>query len=202
MTRIKFCGVSCMSDVEAVNELMPEYIGFVFVKTSKRYLSPERAEKLKKHLNPDITAVGVFADEDIKRIAELCDRELIDMVQLHGKENEKEIQSLRAHIVQPIIKAFCVKTMEDIRKAKRSSADYILLDSGAGTGIVFDWKLIKEIGRPYFLAGGIQSENVGDAVKQLNPYAVDVSSGIETGGRKDKKKMQALIAAVRKEERL
>lgn len=191
-----------MSDVEAVNELMPEYIGFVFVKTSKRYLSPERAEKLKKHLNPDITAVGVFADEDIKRIAELCDRELIDMVQLHGKENEKEIQSLRAHIVQPIIKEFCVKTMEDIRKAKRSSADYILLDSGAGTGIVFDWKLIKEIGRPYFLAGGIQSENVGDAVKQLNPYAVDVSSGIETGGRKDKKKMQALIAAVRKEERL
>lgn len=191
-----------MSDVEAVNELMPEYIGFVFVKTSKRYLSPERAEKLKKHLNPDITAVGVFADEGIKRIAELCDRELIDMVQLHGKENEKEIQSLRAHIVQPIIKEFCVKTMEDIRKAKRSSADYILLDSGAGTGIVFDWKLIKEIGRPYFLAGGIQSENVGDAVKQLNPYAVDVSSGIETGGRKDKKKMQALIAAVRKEERL
>ena len=85
-----------MSDVEAVNELMPEYIGFVFVKTSKRYLSPERAEKLKKHLNPDITAVGVFADEDIKRIAELCDRELIDMVQLHGKENEKEIG--RAHV--------------------------------------------------------------------------------------------------------
>ena len=199
MTKIKFCGLSRQGDIEAVNELKPEYIGFVFVKTSKRYISPEQAEELKKRLDPEIKAVGVFADEDPERIAEVCRKGIVEMVQLHGEEGEKEIRRLRSLICQPIIKAFCIKTAADIKIAKRCSADYILLDSGAGTGIAFDWGQIGNVGRPYFLAGGLRSGNVERALKQLKPYAVDVSSGIETDGWKDKKKMEALIAAVRKE---
>lgn len=103
---------------------------------------------------------------------------------------------------KPIIKAFCIKESEDITNAESCSADYILLDSGEGTGTVFDWKKIQNIQRPYFLAGGLSIDNVENAVRQLNPYAVDVSSGIETDGLKDKTKMAAFVAAVRKEERL
>lgn len=199
MTKIKFCGLSRRCDIEAANELKPEYIGFVFVKTSKRYVSFEKAEKLKSILDSKIKAVGVFANEDLRRIEEICDKKVIDIVQLHGSEEEKELESLRSRIVQPIIKAFCIKKEEDIRKAERSPADYILLDSGAGTGRTFEWDWIKQMERPYFLAGGIGIDNVEKAVEQLHPYAIDVSSGIETDGQKDKRKMAALVAAARKE---
>lgn len=202
MTKIKLCGLSRLSDIEAVNELRPEYIGFVFVNTSKRYITLEKAEELKRKLNSKIKAVGVFANEAPEQIAEFCRKGIVDMVQLHGEEDEKDIRRLKSLIVQPIIKAFCIKTVEDVVKAKRCSADYILLDSGAGTGLTFDWKQIQNIERPYFLAGGLHIGNIENAVEQLSPYAVDVSSGIETDGWKDKKKMEALIAAVRKEGRL
>lgn len=202
MTKIKFCGLSRRCDIEAANELKPEYIGFVFVKTSKRYVSFEKAEKLKSILDSKIKAVGVFANEDLRRIEEICDKKVIDIVQLHGSEEEKELESLRSRIVQPIIKAFCIKKEEDIRKAERSPADYILLDSGAGTGRTFEWDWIKQMERPYFLAGGIRIDNVEKAVERLHPYAIDVSSGIETDGKKDKRKMAALAAAIRKERQL
>ena len=202
MTKIKFCGVSRLSDIEAVNELRPEYIGFVFVKTSKRYISPKKAEELKRQLNSEIKVVGVFTNEASEQIEELCSKGIVDMVQLHGEEDKKDIRRLSSLIIQPIIKAFCVKTAEDVVKAKMCSADYILLDSGTGTGNTFDWKLIKNVGRPYFLAGGLHIGNVKSAVKHLNPYAIDISSGIETDGLKDKRKMEALIAEVRKEGRI
>ena len=118
--------------------------------------------------------------------------------QLH----ENDINQLRTLTDKPIIKAFCIKESEDITDAESCLADYILLDSGEGTGTVFDWKKIQNIQRPYFLAGGLSIDNVENAVRQLNPYAVDVSSGIETDGLKDKTKMAAFVAAVRKEERL
>ena len=109
MTKIKFCGLSRRCDIEAVNELKPEYIGFVFVKTSKRYVSFEKAEELKSLLDPKIKAVGVFVNEDLKRIEEICDKKVIDIVQLHGLEEEKELNYLRSRIVQPVIKAFSIK---------------------------------------------------------------------------------------------
>ena len=191
MTKIKFCGLSRRCDIEAVNELKPEYIGFVFVKTSKRYVSFEKAEELKSLLDPKIKAVG-----------EICDKKVIDIVQLHGLEEEKELNYLRSRIVQPVIKAFCIKKEEDVRQAERSPADFILLDSGAGTGRTFEWEWIKHMERPYFLAGGIHIDNVEKALEQLKPYAIDVSSGIETEGRKDKRKMAAIMTAVRKERKL
>ena len=200
MTKIKLCGLSRPCDIEAANQLKPDYIGFVFAPKSKRYVTPEQAMALKQMLLPEIQAVGVFVNEDPQNIARLLRDHIIDMAQLHGGEDEAYIARLRQLTDQPVIQAFRVETARDLEKVEQSTADYVLLDSGAGTGKVFDWDLIQNITRPYFLAGGLDPHNVADAVKTRRPYGVDVSSGIETGGRKDKDKMAAFVAAVRKEE--
>ena len=198
MTKIKLCGLSRTCDIEAANELRPEYIGFVFAPKSKRYVSPEKATELKQLLHPDIKAVGVFVNESLQNVAELLKNGVIDVAQLHGTESEEYVRELRTLTDKPIIKAFRVECERDIREANASSADYVLLDSGAGTGTVFDWNLLSHMQRPYFLAGGLDTENVSEAIKVLKPFAVDVSSGIETDGVKDKTKMAAFVAAVRK----
>ena len=202
MTKIKMCGLFRSCDIRAANEIKPEYIGFVFSPGSRRYVTYGQASELKALLEPDIRAVGVFVDENPKTVADLLDQGVIDIVQLHGREDESYIKKLRTLTDCPVIQAFCVKNEYDAAQAQRSTADYILLDSGAGAGTIFDWKLIQDIQRPYFLAGGLSPDNVGEAVRYLYPYAVDVSSGIETDGRKDKIKMAAFAAAVRKEEKL
>ncbi|MBE6858889.1 MAG: phosphoribosylanthranilate isomerase [Ruminococcus sp.] len=199
MTKIKLCGLTRPCDIECVNELLPEYIGFVFAPKSRRYISPEKAEVLREHLDDRITPVGVFVDEKIEVIADLIKRKIIDIVQLHGNESEKYITGLRRVIDCPVIKAFRIESEADIVSANNSSADYILLDSGGGTGKVFDHLLLKDIARPYFLAGGLTPENVETAVKQLKSFAVDVSSSLETDGFKDKIKMTAFVNAVRKD---
>lgn len=199
MTKVKLCGLTRPCDIEYVNELLPEYIGFVFAPKSRRYISPEKAEVLREHLDDRITPVGVFVDEKIEVIADLIKRKIIDIVQLHGNESEKYITGLRRVIDCPVIKAFRIESEADIVSANNSSADYVLLDSGGGTGKVFDHSLLKDIARPYFLAGGLTPENVETAVKQLKSFAVDVSSSLETDGFKDKIKMTAFVNAVRKD---
>ena len=200
MTKIKLCGLSRPCDIQTANELMPEYIGFVFAPKSKRYIDPQKAAQLKELLSSDIRAVGVFVDEAPDTVAALLNSGVIDIAQLHGSEDEAYIQRLRQRTDKPIIKAFQIKSRHDLAEAKACTADHILLDSGAGTGNVFDWSVLQDVKRPYFLAGGLSPDNVGDAVRLLHPYAVDVSSGIETDGRKDEEKAAAFIAAVRKEE--
>ena len=199
MTKIKLCGLTRPCDIEYVNELLPEYIGFVFAPKSRRYISPEKAEVLREHLDDRITPVGVFVDEKIEVIADLIKRKIIDIVQLHGNESEQYIEDLRRVIDCPVIKAFRIESEADIASANQSSADYVLLDSGGGTGKVFDHSLLKDIARPYFLAGGLTPENVETAVKQLAPFAVDASTSLETDGFKDKIKMTAFVNAVRKD---
>lgn len=199
MTKIKFCGLSRSEDIQAACELGADYIGFVFAKKSRRYITPEKAGELKKMLIPGIKAAGVFVDENPETVAELLDEGIIDIAQLHGKEDEGYISELRKLTSAPIIQAFLIESREDIKRAELSSADYVLLDSGAGTGEVFDWEYIDEINRPYFLAGGLTPDNAGEAVRRLRPFAVDVSSGIETDGVKDKGKMASFADAVRKE---
>lgn len=199
MTKIKLCGLSRPCDIEAANRLKPEYIGFVFLPKSKRYVDYEKARELKNLLSPKIKAVGVFVDESPQTVAELLNNGIIDIAQLHGGEDEDYIRLLRNLTDKPIIKAFRIQSEDDILRAEESSADYILLDSGMGTGTVFNWDLIQNIKRPYFLAGGLDCDNVGEAVGRLHPYAVDVSSGIETNGLKDKEKMAAFVALARKE---
>ncbi len=202
MTKIKFCGMTRECDMAAANEINPEYVGFVFAKSSRRYVSADTAAKLKKLLNPNILAVGVFVDENVENVADLLNRDIIDIAQLHGSENEEYIARLRTLTKKPIIKAFRVKSEDEAEKAEKCSADFVLLDSGAGTGKAFDWSLIKNVKRPYLLAGGLGLGNISEAVKMLSPYAVDVSSGIETDGKKDKTKMAAFARAVRKEEEI
>ena len=199
MTKIKFCGLTRACDIEAANELRPEYAGFVFAPKSKRYVPPNRAAELKSLLADEIKAVGVFVNADLQYVAKLLNTGVIDIAQLHGSEDEEYIGHLRQLTGKPIIRAFRIKTAEDIAEAEKCTADHVLLDSGAGTGAAFDWTLIKNMKRPYFLAGGLSPDNVENAVEQLTPYAVDVSSGIETDGVKDKVKMAAFAAAVRGE---
>ena len=200
MTKIKLCGISRNCDIDAVNELKPDFIGFVFWQKSSRFVTKEKAYELKRLLDPDIKAVGVFVDEKPETVAELLNLGIIDIAQLHGTENEEYVKNLKKLSDKPIIKAFRIRTKYDIIDAEKSFADYVLLDSGAGTGTVFDWDLIKNIQRPYFLAGGLDACNAQTAVKSLKPYAVDVSSGIETNKVKDKAKMTAFVVAVRNAE--
>ena len=200
MTKIKLCGLRRFCDIEAANKLKPDYIGFVFVPKRRRYVTQLQAAELKSMLCPDIQAVGVFINEDISTVASLLNLGVIDMAQLHGDEDEDYIAQLRRLTEKPIIKAFQVKSNQEVLKAQDSTADYILLDAGTGDGRRFDWKLIAGMTKPYFLAGGLDSENAGEAIRALHPYALDVSSGIETDGVKDTEKMAAFVAAVRKGE--
>ncbi len=202
MTKIKLCGLTRPEDITAANVLEPDFVGFVFAPKSRRYVTTEQARALRNHLLPSIQAVGVFVDEEPERVAALLEAGIIDLAQLHGREDEGYLERLRALTGKPIIQAFQVKTPNDLERTQSSSADYILLDSGAGTGTTFDWGLLTSVRRPYFLAGGLGPDNVVQAVRTLHPWGVDVSSGIETGGVKDFHKMAAFAAAVRKEEKV
>jgi len=197
MTRVKMCGLRRPEDIEAANEVRPEFIGFVFFPGSRRYVTPETAGELRAKLDPGIKAVGVFVDEEPEEAARLLEEGVIDLAQLHGHEDEDYLARLRKLTDKPLIQAFRIRKEEDVIRAQQSSAEEILLDAGAGDGKAFDWRLLRTVTRRYFLAGGLKPENAGQAVKELKPYAVDVSSGIETDGVKDIEKMRAFIQAVR-----
>ncbi len=199
MTKIKLCGLSRIEDIQAVNELLPDYIGFVFYKKSFRYVSKEKAARLKEELDPKVKAVGVFVDEDPQFIKELAQEKIIDIIQLHGSEDDDYVRNIKAETGAMILQAFKLKTNEDVQRANSSKADYILLDSGMGTGQPFDWELLKGIKREYFLAGGLLPENVKEAIRVTKPFAVDVSSGIETEKLKDADKMRTFVENVRGE---
>lgn len=206
--KIKLCGLKRIEDIEAVNKAKPDYIGFVFAKKSRRYVSTETAERLKQHLNPDIEAVGVFVNEDIDKVIEQAKKQVIDVIQLHGEEDVAYVKDLKKAVDVPIIKAISM-TKQDARQQinmwEISDVDYLLLDSGdGGTGEQFNYKLLQEIGnlkKPYFLAGGLNPENLENAVQQLQnnqPYALDLSSGIETKGIKDLDKIKKAVEAARR----
>ena len=201
MTKIKLCGLSRACDIEEANRLQPDYIGFVFAKKSRRCVTAEQACALKKQLRPEIRAVGVFVNEEPEAMAALLNRGVIDLAQLHGSEDAEYIRRLRELTDGPLIQAFRIRSKEDLSRAAASAADEILLDAGAGTGIVFDWSLLRNMERRYFLAGGLNPENVREAIRDLHPHGVDVSSGIETDALKDRTKMAAFVAAVREEDR-
>ena len=198
MTRIKLCGLTRPCDIETANRLRVEYVGFVFAPSSRRFVTDQQAAALKAALDPAIRAVGVFVDEDPARVAELLNTGVIDLAQLHGHETDAWLAHLRRRTHKPVIQAFRVQSAADTAAAQASRADYVLLDAGAGCGQTFDWSLCAGICRPWFLAGGLDASNVARAVTQLHPWAVDVSSGIETGGYKDPEKMAAFVRAARK----
>ncbi len=197
--RIKFCGMRSLQDIETANDIGCDYAGFVFAKKSRRFVDEETAGQLKAALDPGIRAVGVFVDEEPQTVARLLNTGVIDIAQLHGSEDEAYVKELRRLTGnKTVIKAFRIASPENVRAVAESSADLVLVDAGAGDGKVFDWVLLSELKRPYLLAGGLAPENVGDAISTLHPYGVDVSSGIETEGKKDPRKMRAFAEAVRK----
>lgn len=196
MVKIKLCGLTRRCDIKWANELHPDYVGFVFA-GSRRRVTDGQAAQLRKILREDIPAVGVFVDELIDHVAALVRQGVIQMVQLHGAEDEGYIRELRRAVSVPVIQAFSVRSPEDIQAAGKSSADFILLDHGTGgTGQAFDWTLAAALDRPYFLAGGLHPGNAAVAA-ELRPYAVDVSSGIETEGVKDRQKMVEFVRRIR-----
>ena len=197
MTRVKLCGLMSVQDADAANTCCPDYAGMILSAGFRRSVTPESAQLIRKTLDPQIPAVGVFVNAPAEEIAAFADRGLIQYAQLHGNENSGYIRQLRMICVCPVIQAFRIAAADDLLLAEQSEADLILLDSGTGTGRRLDWTLLKNVSRPYLLAGGLTPENVSDAVSMLHPFGVDVSSGIETDGRKDPEKMRRFAVNAR-----
>ncbi len=196
--QIKICGLRRPEDIVIVNEVMPEYAGFILAAGRKRTISPEQMASLTAGLRPGIRRVAVFLDQDPQWIEELAGQNLMDVIQLHGNESDDVIRRLREKTGKMIVKAFRIDTIEDAERAQRSGADRILLDHGAGgSGESFDWRLISPIQRAFFLAGGLNPENVQEAIAQTSPMAVDVSSGVETDYVKDPQKVRRFVETVR-----
>lgn len=197
MTKIKICGLTRAEDIQAVNRYLPDYIGFVFAEKSRRFISPLSAKKLKQNLSSDITAVGVFVNDAKEKIAELLDNGTIDIAQLHGQETEQEILWIKEQTGKSVIKAVSVQSESDIDRWQNSHVDYLLFDNGTGgTGKTFNWNLITECTKPYFLAGGIGLNNLAEALKK-GAYAIDLSGGAETNGLKDPDKIAKIIEITR-----
>lgn len=198
-TKIKICGLFRPEDAEAVNKAGPDFAGLVFYEKSRRYISPNRAEELRRLIDPAVATVGVFVEAGEMEIVRLYRRGVISIAQLHGGEDEDYIKRLRD--LQPdltIWQAYVVRSRQDIEQAAASPADVVLLDNGYGTGRCFDWTLIGDLPRPFILAGGITPENITEAITRFHPYALDISSGVESAGVKDGKKIAAAVAEVRR----
>lgn len=197
--QIKLCGLTRIEDIETANLLQPDYVGFVFYQKSKRNISVDKAVELRKALNKEIKVVAVFLNEEIDKVVEIANYDFVDMVQVHGNLSKEYIKDIKTRTNKKVIQAFRIKNEEDIKKANASIANLVLLDNGdGGTGKPFNWELLSGMKRDFILAGGLNAENVGLAIEKCHPIMVDASSSIETNGVKDKEKMAAFVAAVRR----
>ena len=198
MVKIKICGLKRLEDIEIVNKYRPDYMGFVFADT-KRKVSHELARQLKDKLDPEIISVGVFVDAPKEEIVELFENGTIEMAQLHGLESEDYIKDLKAMTDNRliVIKAIEMSQDTDLLKYDSSNADYLLLDSGKGSGKTFDWRLIrKDLKKDFFLAGGLNKDNVTQAIEEFEPYAVDLSSSLEVNGFKNEDKIKEIVEII------
>lgn len=200
--RIKICGLRRREDILAVNRYLPDYAGFILgFPRSFRCISEDELADLTGMLDSRICPVGVFVNADPEWIESLLKKGFIRIAQLHGAEDEEYINRIKNNTGCPVIKAFKIGSAEDVSEALKSSADYILLDQGYGSGKTFDWNLVPRISRPFFLAGGLSEDNIDEALKRLSPFAVDLSSSVETDRFKNPQKIERIIAAVREPER-
>ncbi len=201
MVKVKICGLKSPEDLTFVNKYQPEYIGFVFA-ISKRQIQDTQAAYLKELLDKKIQAVGVFVNEPMEHIIKLCRDKVIDLVQLHGDEDEAYILKLKNLISNPIIKAVRVQRAGQIEAMQKLPFNHLLLDTYSkyqygGSGVTFDRGLIPDNCKPFFLAGGLNKDNILESIKDCRPYCVDISSGVETEGKKDEKKIKEIIELVR-----
>ena len=199
MARVKICGIFRKCDTDYVNAAMPDYAGFVFYPRSHRYVTDEAAQALRSSIDRHIATVGVFVDEPREHMLSLLDSGIINIIQLHGHETDDDIAAIRRE--RPgieIWKAFKIRGADDAETAEKSKADRILLDNGYGTGERFEWSYIKGIDRPFILAGGLSCENIDEAMDKISPWGVDVSSGVETDGVKDFRKIRLITSAAKR----
>jgi len=199
MVKVKICGLRRPEDIEAANAAKPDYVGFIFVPETKRYVKPDLAASFRRDLAADIQTVGVFVNAPIEEIVAICQAGTIDLVQLHGEEDQAYIAHLKGQVDQNIIKSVAVG---DELVVDPNQADYLLFDSlspsRGGSGKIFDWKMVSAYQeKPFFLAGGLGIGNIEEALKVVRPYAVDASSSLETDGVKDPVKMQEFVAKIR-----
>jgi len=200
MLNVKICGVSRLCDIDALNRSKPDYAGFVFAK-SRRQISSEQAEILRKSLSPTIISVGVFVNEPKENILSLVRAKIIGAIQLHGNESEEFVREIKDLSGVCVIKAVCVEKKGDVSLWENSAADFLLLDNKTGgSGKVFDWNLIEKCEKPFFLAGGLNIDNLDAALKQTRPIGIDVSGGVETDGLKDAKKIENFIKKIREKQ--
>lgn len=186
MAKIKICGLRRAEDIAYVNELKPDFAGFIMTKRFWRYA--ENIDELLPQLSPDIKSVGVFVDEPLDVVNSFG----FDYVQLHGSESPEYCRGVKA----PVIKMLKSQDFDKI-PSYEPYVQYFLFDSGEGTGRVFDWSTIVPTNKPFFLAGGIDKNNLHTAIKQINPFAVDISSSVETDRVKDFDKIKEVIQIVR-----
>ena len=209
MTKVKICGLTRIEDIQCANRIKPDYIGMVFYPKSKRAVTAAQAAQLKAKLEPGIKAVGVFVNGEISFIAKLAQAGTIDVIQLHGDEDEAYIEQLRQQVAPlgvPIIKAIRVRSEESLLNLEQYQVDFFLFDTYkpghyGGTGERFNLELEGvTIPKPYFIAGGLDASNVAQVIAQ-NPhaYAVDVSGGVEDSatGLKDAQKMADFVAQIK-----
>lgn len=192
MAKIKICGLKRLEDIKYANELVPDFVGFILSDGFKRSIKPQQAVHLKAKLSDNIKAVGVFVDEPAEAIDCFLRQGVIDIVQLHGGETPEFCSKINA----PVIKMLKLTDFDKISQYE-PYVDYFLFDSGTGTGKTFDWSKIPKTQKPFFLAGGLNKENISLAIKTVNPYAVDLSSCVETDGCKDYIKMKEVMECVR-----
>ena len=201
--KIKMCGISKVETIPAVVDAKPDYMGLVFA-PSKRQVTVEQAKTLvaELHKQYEIKTVGVFVNETIENLLKIAEEVKLDVIQLHGDEDEAFIQTLKEQSNVEVWKAVQVRSAADAEKWIDSSADMLLFDAyhkdeRGGTGEVFDWSSLDAFERPFMLAGGIDSTNVARAIRTVRPYGIDISSGIETEGVKDDEKIKAFTNIVR-----
>ena len=192
MTKVKICGLSTKEAVKTAVSAGADYIGFVFA-PSKRQVSVEQATELAKFIPSHIQKVGVFVSPSRAELLEAVDKVGLDFVQVHGKVVDKLFENLPCGSIQAV-------QVDERGHVPNSQADYLLFDAPvAGSGQTFDWGQLDttELAQPFFIAGGLNEDNVARAIQHFSPFAVDVSSGVETDGQKDHEKIRRFIERVK-----
>lgn len=196
-TKIKICGLFRPQDIEYVNQAQPDFAGFILAPGFRRSIDRVEAAEFRRALDVAIPAVGVFVNASCEEILSYLNDGIIQMAQLHGSETEEDIRYIRAFSGKSVLKAVKVRNRADVEAWLDSEANYLLFDAGTGSGKTFDWSLLADVDRAYFLAGGLNAGNLPEAVGRLHPYAVDLSSGVETDGVKDQEKIRTVVRLVR-----
>src|SRR3989338_3056864 len=203
MTKVKICGITNYEDAAHAAILGADYIGFNFYELSPRHVDESEVKKFIGKLPKNVKKVGVFVNQNLDKVKKIVKALDLDLIQLHGDETQDYCSKLKAETKKHIIKAFRIRSKEDIKKISNYNVDFLMFDAYkeemfGGTRKTFDWKIINGVNKPFFLSGGLNPKNVKEAIRTAKPYAVDAASGVEANPRKkDYKKMEKFIEAAK-----